>query len=118
MAISVLVIGEDGETTFATRLIRALPPGSDVSFSSSRSTSKGTFDLIIVDATVVEDFVETINILRKQHPHAIFLGVSLSLTWGRIRNAFRAGVSDYVSKSMEEPELRKLISELLRLEQT
>ena len=116
MAINVLVVGEDGETTFAARLIRAIPPGSTVSFSLSDSALKEAFDLIIVDATVVEDFVETIIRLRKQHPRAIFLGVSLSLTWGRIRNAFRAGVSDYVSKSMEESELRKLISEILRLE--
>ena len=113
MTIQVLVVGEDGATTFASRLHRALPPGSTVCFALPPLAPKEKFDLIIVDATAVEKFVDTINELRKMYPDAIFLGVSLSLTWGRVRDAFRAGVRDYVSKSIEEAELRKLIQEIL-----
>lgn len=113
MPINVLVVGEDGRTTFAVRLLRALPPGSTARFAPPTLTPKEKFDLVIVDATAVERFVDTINELRKIYPEAIFLGVSLSLTWGRVRDAFRAGVRDYVSKSIEEQELRRLIQELL-----
>jgi DNA-binding NarL/FixJ family response regulator len=113
MPINVLVVGEDGTTTFAARLLRALPPGSTARFALPALTPQERFDLVIVDATAVEKFVDTINELRRMYPEAIFLGVSLSLTWGRVRDAFRAGVRDYVSKSIEEQELRRLIQELL-----
>ena len=114
MALNVLIVGEDGESTFASRLNRVLPPGSTVRFALSSYPQHEVFDLVIVDATAVQKFVDTINELRKMYPQAIFLGISLSLTWGRVRDAFRAGVRDYVSKSIEEAELRKLIHDLLR----
>lgn len=113
MAMNVLVVGEEADSIFASRLSRALQPDSSVRFAPSVLPLGERFDLIIVDATAVENFVETINELRKMYPEAIFLGISLSLTWGRVRDAFRAGVRDYVSKSIEESELRKLIRDLL-----
>ncbi len=113
MATNVLVVGEDGSSTFASRLRRAMPPNSTVCFTPAIFPAAERFDLIIVDATAVEQFVEAIDKLRSMYPKAIFLGISLSLTWGRVRDAFRAGVRDYVSKSIEESELRKILQEFL-----
>lgn len=116
MEIKALFVGDNNEEEdrFAVRLLHSLPKGSSVNVTSLNSAPEGKFDLVVIDSTQVVNFVHAITYMKKKYPRAIFVGVGLSLTWARIREAFRAGVNDYISKSIKESELRDLIDELIK----
>ena len=67
--------------------------------------SQRDYDLLVVDAAKVEDVFCLVSSIREQQPDARILVVTTSPTWRRAREAFRAGATDYIRKSMNKTEL-------------
>ena len=60
--------------------------------------------LIVIDAAKVEDVFLLISSIRAQRPEARVVVVTTSPTWRRAREAFRAGATDYIRKSLNKRE--------------
>jgi DNA-binding NarL/FixJ family response regulator len=63
------------------------------------------YDVIIIDAAKVEDVFRLVSSLRTQKPDARIVVATVSPTWTRAREAFRAGATDYIRKSMNGQEI-------------
>jgi DNA-binding NtrC family response regulator len=63
------------------------------------------FDLIIVDATAVENMPLFVARIRSQRPEARIVVATASPTWTRAREAFQSGAIDYIRKSLDREEL-------------
>lgn len=67
---------------------------------------EGDYDLIIVDASVVEDVFELVADIRSRKLNTRIVVLSASPTWKRARDAFYAGATDYVGITLNEEKLR------------
>lgn len=70
-------------------------------------------DLIIVDATSVDDPPYWIARIRDKQPDARVIVVTASPTWTLAREAFRAGAMDYIGKSTSLQELHSTFANIL-----
>lgn len=65
-------------------------------------TWQGDYDIIIIDAGKVADVFLLVSRIRAQKPGARIVVATASPTWMRAREAFRAGATDYIRKSMNK----------------
>lgn len=72
-----------------------------------------SYQLIIVDAAVVRDAPSFVTRIREHTPDARVVIATASPTWRRARDAFRAGVVDYIPKTLDEEEIRELLERAL-----
>jgi DNA-binding NtrC family response regulator len=63
------------------------------------------YSAIFVDASGLHDISALIKRLRLQQLTAAIIVVTASPTWTRARDAFRAGATDYIRKSMDTDEI-------------
>jgi DNA-binding NtrC family response regulator len=75
----------------------------------------GSFDLLIVDAAAVENIPVLLGRLRARQPDARIIVATASPTWRRAREAFQAGASDYIRKSVDLEEIRTAIQNALEI---
>ena len=73
----------------------------------------GSFDLLIVDAAAVENVPLLLGRLRARQPDARIIVATASPTWRRAREAFQAGASDYIRKSLDLHEIRAALQNAL-----
>jgi CheY-like chemotaxis protein len=64
-----------------------------------------SYDVIIVDATVVKDVPLLVSRIRTQQPDARIVVATASPAWQRAREVFYAGATDYIRKSLNEEEI-------------
>jgi DNA-binding NtrC family response regulator len=69
--------------------------------------------LIIVDAACVQDAPALVVRIRAICPGARVVIATASPTWRRAREAFQAGATDYVRKSLSARELREAFADAL-----
>jgi len=116
-----LLIGKKAETQWPLVLQRALSPLGKLRVISREEAvqvmSRRRYDVIIVDAGVVEDteVVQLVLRLRAQQPEARIVVASASPTWRRAREVLQAGATDYIRKSLDEEELRSKIQQVLKV---
>jgi len=67
--------------------------------------SQRNYDLFVIDAAKVENIFCLVSSIKEKKPSARILVVTTSPTWRRAREAFRAGATDYIRKSMNKAEL-------------
>jgi DNA-binding NtrC family response regulator len=72
-----------------------------------------TYDLIIIDASGVEQAPRLIERIRAEQPDARVVIMTASPTWTRAREAFLAGAIDYTRKSLDLDEIRSVIQSAL-----
>ena len=63
------------------------------------------YDLIVIDATNVEDIFLLALSIRLQRPNAKIVIATASPDWKLAREAFRTGATDYIQKSMNKEEI-------------
>jgi CheY-like chemotaxis protein len=63
------------------------------------------YDLVVIDAARVADAFQLTSSIRKEEPDAKIIIFTASPTWRRAREAFRAGATDYIRKSMNKEDL-------------
>lgn len=68
-------------------------------------TRQQDYDVIVIDAAKVADVFLLVSCIRTQKPDARIVVATASPTWRRAREAFRAGASDYIRKSMNKEEV-------------
>ena len=108
-----LLIGEPEQPLFLEKLQRALPKDSILEEARANALPNKQYDLYIIDSVDAEDIQDILKIahnIRKINPHAIILIAGLSLTWSRVRDAFKAGIKDYFSKAISEEQLRQIVN--------
>lgn len=63
------------------------------------------YDIIVIDATVVENMPDLIKTIRSQDVKVRIVVATASPAWEKAREAFRAGATDYIWKSMDKKRL-------------
>jgi DNA-binding NtrC family response regulator len=71
------------------------------------------YDLLIIDATVVENVPALVVRIRAHYPGARIIVTTASPTWRRAREAFQTGVIDYIRKSLDRDEMRSAVQTAL-----
>lgn len=72
-----------------------------------------SYELIIVDATTIKNVPVLVARIRAQQPNVRIVVASASPTWRRAREAFRAGATDYIPKSLNKQELLATFKNIL-----
>ncbi len=72
-----------------------------------------SYDMILVDATVVRDVPSLIAHIRDRLPEANVIVGAADLNWEMARAAFQAGALDYIDQSRSIRELRMLLARIL-----
>jgi DNA-binding NarL/FixJ family response regulator len=80
-----------------------------------RAASERTYDVVLIDAGVVQDVVRLVTHLRAQQPQLRIVVVTASPTWQQSREVFRAGAADYLRKSLDRKKLRDQILAVLEM---
>lgn len=74
-----------------------------------RFTRQQSYDVIMIDATKVEDVFLLTSVIRLQRPEAKIVIVTASPDWKLARKAFRVGATDYIRKSMNKEEILSIL---------
>jgi DNA-binding NtrC family response regulator len=69
--------------------------------------------LIVIDENAVRDVNALIVHIRDRCADSLILVATASPTWRRAREAFHAGATDYVHKSVDRVEIQALLEALL-----
>lgn len=72
------------------------------------------YDLVIIDAAAVRDAPLLVSHIRTKCNDARIMIVTASPTWRRAREAFQAGATDYVQKSLDTKETKLTIQAALK----
>ena len=71
-----------------------------------------SYDMVIVDATLLDSEMTLISKIKTQQPHTFVLVLSASPTWRRARDLLKSG-ADYISKSLCEKDYLIAFTEIL-----
>ena len=71
------------------------------------------YDLIIIDAVVLDDSEAIIASLHQKQPNTPIVVVTTSPTWQRARRVFLAGATDYIRKSLDADKLLTSFQKIL-----
>ena len=82
---------------------------------AAESVAQDRYDMVIVDAGIVDDAALLVSHLRARQKQARVVVATASPTWKRARAALQAGAADYISTSLNEDELRSVIEMALKL---
>lgn len=69
--------------------------------------------VLIIDAGAARDTPALVAHLRQKCPTSPIVVATASPTWRRAREAFLAGATDYIRKSWDPQELRRVLQEIL-----
>jgi DNA-binding NtrC family response regulator len=117
MSKQILLVGSKPDSGWIGTLQESLTPWGELQVAAERdglSSIRGhTFDLIILDAAVIDDLVVLVQEIRRESPTVPVVVVTNSPTWQRARQVFTFGASDYVRKSFDPGTLRSTFSRIL-----
>jgi DNA-binding NarL/FixJ family response regulator len=118
MPIDFLLIGHPEDTNWSLILSQVLVPLGKLETISETDAVERIADyecdvIAIIDATVIEDVPALVSRLRDRCPQTRVVVATVSPTWQRARDAFKAGAVDYIRKSWDSEELLSAIREIL-----
>jgi len=109
MNTNLLLISNVEENYWYQVLRDAVSPSWTIKISDENTAldfiRENPFDLVIIDATVVNDFTKLIFKIKQTFPDANVVIATATPTWTRARDAFYAGAIDYIRKSSNKDEL-------------
>jgi len=112
-----LLISDRQEHAWAHVLTEALSSLATLAVISENEAvehiGQSTYDMILVDATVVQDVPTLIAQMRERQPDARIVVGAADLNWEVARVVFRAGGLEYIDKSTSPQDLRGLLIRLL-----
>ncbi|HXU38727.1 MAG TPA: response regulator [Blastocatellia bacterium] len=112
--IEFLVISSSREHHWYETLRKTLAPVGTLRIETEEEAVKLVmsvgYDLVIVDATVVDNVPLLLARIRAQRPSAYVVVATANPSWDKARQAFQAGASDYVSKSFDATEILAVVS--------
>lgn len=79
---------------------------------TTRRIQAKVYDIIVIDATVVENIPDLMRIIKAQNTKAQIVVATASPVWEKAREAFRAGAADYIRKSMNKKRLFQTLKTL------
>jgi DNA-binding NtrC family response regulator len=74
-----------------------------------RLTRRQNYDLIVIDATKVTDVFLLISKIKERKPNVKVVVATASPTWEKAREAFRAGATDYIWRSLNKEIIRSTL---------
>lgn len=116
MSKNVLLIGGQPDSAFVTAVRKAaLPLGKLdlVAPSALEHVNREDYDLILVDAAETTEVAELIASIHRRIPGIPIVVLTNSPTWELAREAFLAGATDYLTRSLDVNTLRAAFSEVL-----
>ncbi len=117
-ANNMLLICEQETSSWSSAVVAALAPFGHLQILPVERAlaliRRQTQQLIIVDAACVPDAPALVMDIRRLCPGARVVVATASPTWRRAREAFQAGATDYVRKSLSTTELREAFASALR----
>lgn len=119
IVIDILVIDGDEQAQQQLHQLRGGP--RDLRFTPAWSAAEGLSlavetdpDLILLDAQVNDaDWLEVLRALQEKVPHTPLVLTTSRESSGEAVRAFRAGVTDYLSKPLEPAEIRETVQRAL-----
>lgn len=116
----ILLVGNTIEDQWAFALQKAVSSLGEfhvtTQMSAVQEIARHRYDLIVIDAGVVDEIADLIAGLRSSQPEARIVVATASPTWQRAREAMLAGAIDYVRKSFNQRELHSQIQAALDCE--
>ncbi len=110
---SILLINDGNESTWSATLRESLVAFGRLKIikdeEAATEIQRAHYDLIIVDATTVQEPVKLVSRLHAYSTSIRFVVTSVTPTWQEAREVFRAGAVDYVRRSIDKEELLSVI---------
>jgi DNA-binding NtrC family response regulator len=117
MSKRILLVGSKPDSGWIGTLQQSLDPWGELQVAPEidglTSLRGQTYDLVILDAAVIDDLNLLIQSIRRESPNVPVVVVTNSPTWQRARQLFTFGASDYVRKSFDTGALRETFSRIL-----
>jgi len=112
-----LLISEKEDSSWLSVVAAALAPFGRLQIAPSQQAlsliQQQAQRMVILDAADVEDPSKLIADIRTIRPGSCVVVATASPTWRRARDAFQAGATDYIRKSLSREELRQAFVEAL-----
>ena len=112
-----LLINGSGDYYWRKVLEEALAPLGPLQVGSEENAIDlilaGGHDLVFVDASAIRSVPLLVSRMRAQVPGVRAIVVTAAPTWRRAREAFQAGATDYISKSLDRDEIRSAVQAAL-----
>lgn len=104
-----LLVSEGRDANWQDVLERAVHPLGHLEIVSAdlavNRVMQHTYKAIFVDASATDDFSLLTSRIRGQQPDARILVITAAPTWKRARDAFQAGATDYMRKTLSKDDL-------------
>jgi DNA-binding NtrC family response regulator len=117
MSKQILLVGSKPDPGWIGRLQESLDQWGKLQVAAETeglsSLRVQSYDLVIIDAAVVDDLNMLVQNIRQVSPDVPVVVVTNSPTWQRARELFTFGASDYVRKSFETGALKATFSRIL-----
>jgi len=111
-----LLIGHKGESHWPLVLSQALAPLGNLEIASEEEMDErfqNQYEAIIIDAGAVNEVPSLVSHLRVRCPETPIVVATASPTWQRAREAYQAGATDYIRKTMDQEELYAILADIL-----
>lgn len=109
MKVSVLLISGAQEDYWRQVVEDALASLGTLQFAEEQEALdlvlQQSYDMVIVDATAVVDASSLVSRIKARQPNTRIVVATTSPTWTRAREAFYAGATDYIRKSLDTEEI-------------
>lgn len=120
METSFLLITNAAEKGWLTTLEETLAPLGSLRIATKKGASeeflKQPYELVIIDATTVEEPVLVAKTLHTLKPNVRIAVMTTVPTWQEARDILRAGVVDYFPRTLSSRELLVTIKTILQEE--
>lgn len=117
MKYNFLLIGENIQTPWIVLLQEVLSTVGRLSMVAEKESLAAImhnyYDLIIIDARVVDNITQLLSHIRTQQSDARIIVTTASPTWTRAREALQAGADDYIDQALNKEKLANKIKALL-----
>jgi len=117
MKYNFLLIGENIQTPWIALLQEVLSTVGRLSMVAEKESltaiMHNCYDLIIIDARVVDNITQLLSHIRTQQSDARIIVTTASPTWTRAREALQAGADDYIDQALNKEKLANKIKALL-----
>jgi DNA-binding NtrC family response regulator len=116
MKHTFVLVGNPLESTFKNRLEKILGTYGKIEITSDNLNPLPISDMVIIDATEVEDFIALVKHYYTEDPNRKIIVATAVPTWQRARQAIKSGAYRYIEKNISDQELYSFFSKILDTE--
>jgi DNA-binding response OmpR family regulator len=112
-----LLVGNNPGSSWATTVREELRPLGELETVPASEAlariSQTRYQMIIIDAGVVEDMAALISMFRDVAPSVPIVVATASPTWQSAKEVFMSGANDYIRKSLDASALGATLQEII-----